>query len=180
MFKDSFDKMCWLFLVVVMISLAALLYKNNGVGSEKRSAGPSKALERELANRARIELVNQLYAPVENLRKEGNNQTALLKLDELIRKYPSEAHGHILQGEILLGMGAFDEAVSSYMAGVKLNGDYVDAKSPLSRRSEIQRLVDEGLKRAGQRAAANPDNRSLAASRQKLNYLKSRLAGGCE
>jgi hypothetical protein len=77
-------------------------------------------------------------------------------------------------------MGAFDEAVSSYVEGVKLNGDYVDAKSPLSRRTEIQRLVDEGLKSINQRAAASPDNRSLAVSRQKINYLKSRLAGGCE
>jgi hypothetical protein len=77
-------------------------------------------------------------------------------------------------------MGALDEAVSSYVEGIKLNGDYVDRKSPLSRRPEIQRLVDEGLKRLASRAAANPDNRSLAASRQKIYYLKSRLAGGCE
>lgn len=180
MCKDIFDKLCWLFLAVVLFFLVILIYRDSGTGSEKRASGSGKALERELAYRARIGLIAQLYAPVESLRKEGNQQTALLKLDELIRKYPAEAHGHILQGEILLGMGAFDEAVSSYVAGVKLNGDYVDAKSPLSRRTEIQRLVDEGLKNIGQRAAVNPDNSSLAAARQKLNYLKSRLAGGCE
>jgi cytochrome c-type biogenesis protein CcmH/NrfG len=180
MFKDTFDKLCWLFLVVVVIFSVAVLYRNNATGDTKRAAGSGKALERELAYRARVELITQLYAPVETLRKAGNNQTALLKLDELIRKYPTEAHGHILQGEILLGMGAFDEAVSSYVEGVKLNGDYVDAKSPLSRRAEIQRVVEDGLKNIGQRVSANPDNRSLAASRQKLNYLKSRLAGGCE
>ena len=180
MFRDAFDKLCWLLLIVVMISLAALLYKNNDAGGEKCVAVPGKALERELAYRARVELITQLYVPVENLRKEGNSQTALLKLDELIRKYPAEGHGHILQGEILLGMGALDEAVSSYVEGVKLNGDYVDAKSPLSRRAEIQSLVDERLKNIGQRASVNPGNRSLAASRQKVNYLKSRLAGGCE
>jgi tetratricopeptide (TPR) repeat protein len=179
MLKDGFDKLCWLLLLVVMISLATLLYRNNGVGSEKR-AGSSKALERELAYRARVELITNLYAPVDKLRKEGNSQTALLKLDELNRKYPGEAHGHILQGEILLSMGALDEAIASYVEGIKLNGDYVDAKSPLSRRAEIQRLVDEGMKNIGQRAAANPDNRSLASSREKVNYLKSRLAGGCE
>jgi hypothetical protein len=77
-------------------------------------------------------------------------------------------------------MGALDEALSSYVEGVKLNGDYVDAKSPLSRRAEIQRLVDEGLKDIGRRTAADPGNRSLAVSREKVNYLKSRLAGGCE
>jgi tetratricopeptide (TPR) repeat protein len=180
MFRDVFDKLCWLLLITAVVSLAVLLGLDGGPGREKRAAGPNKALERELAYRGRVELITQLYAPVENLRKEGNSQTALLKLDELIRKYPAEAHGHILQGEILLGMGAFDEAVSSYVEGVKLNGDYVDAKSPLSRRTEIQRLVEAGLKSIGQRASANPGNRSLAASREKVNYLKSRLAGGCE
>ena len=180
MCKDAFDKFCWLFLMVVMISLAALLFRDSGAGSEKPAAGLGKAVERDMAYRARVELIGKLYAPVEILHKEGSNQTALLKLDELIRKYPGEAHGHIIQGDILREMGALDEAVSSYVEGVKLNGDYVDAKSPLSRRAEIQRLVDDGLKNIGQRASANPDNRSLEASRQKVNYLKSRLAGGCE
>ena len=180
MFRDTFDRLCWLFLITVVVSLAILLYMDVGAGSEKRAAGQGKTLERELANRARIELIAGLYAPVENLRKEGHDQTALLKLDDLIRKYPGEGHGHILQGEILLGMGAMDEAVSSYVEGVKLNGDYVDAKSPLSRRAEIKRLVEDGLKNNAQRATADPGNRTLTASRQKLNYLKSRLAGGCE
>jgi len=180
MCKDAFDRLCWLLLVAVMISLAALLYSNSAAEGEKRTAGLGKALERDMAYRARVELIGKLYAPVESLHKEGNNQTALLKLDELIRKYPGEAHGHIIQGDILREMGALDEAVSSYVDGVKLNGDYVDAKSPLSRRAEIQLLVDEGLKSIGRRASANPDNRTLAASRQKVNYLKSRLAGGCE
>jgi len=180
MFRDGFDKLCGVFLVAIVAALVVLLYLDGGAGGEKRSAGPGKALERELANRARVELIGQLYAPVEALRKEGNSQTALLKLDELIRKYPGEGHGHILQGEILLGMGALDEAIASFVQGVKLNGDYVDAKSPLSRRAEIQRVVDEGQKDVARRASANPDNRSLAASRQQVNYLKSRLAGGCE
>jgi cytochrome c-type biogenesis protein CcmH/NrfG len=179
MFKDTFDKLCGLFLLTVVISLVSLLYLDSS-GAEKRTRGPGKALERELATRARVELIAKLYAPVEGLRKDGNNQTALLKLDELLRKYPGEGHGHILQGEILLEMGAFDEAVSSYVEGVKLNGDYVDSKSPLSRRPAIQRLVDDGLKNIAQRSAVSPDNRSLTASRLKLNYLKSRLAGGCE
>lgn len=175
--KDTFDKLCWLLLVIVVIFSAALLYNNSSSENKKNSAGSSKALERELAYRARIQLIESLYAPIEKLRKEGSNQTALLKLDELIRKYPAEAHGHILQGEILVAMGAFEEALTSYVDGVKLNGDYVDAKSPLSRRAELLSLVDNGLKIIGQRAAANPGNRSLSVSRQKINYLKSRLAG---
>lgn len=180
MFKDTYDKLCWLFLIAIAISAGFIFYYNSGSDEQKRNSKSSKSLERELAYRARVELINQLYAPVEILSKDGNNQSALLKLDELIRKYPTEGHGHILQGKILLEMGAFDEALSSYTTGVKLNGDYVDAKSSLSRRDEIQSLVDTGMKNITQKSVSNPGNRSLASSRQKLNYLKSRLAGGCE
>jgi len=117
---------------------------------------------------------------VESLRRGGNLQGALLKLDELARSYPNEAHGHILKGEILGGMGALEEAVASYVDGVRLNGDYVDRKSPLSRRSEIQSIADQGLRVIGSKARNNPDNRSLAEAMKNVNYLRSRLAGGCE
>jgi tetratricopeptide (TPR) repeat protein len=180
MFKDAFDRLCWILIIVLIISAGFLFYFNSDSDNLKRAAKSSKSLERELAYRARIELITQLYSPVEILSKEGNNQTALLKLDELIRKYPTEGHGHILQGKILYEMGAFTEAVSSYVAGVKLNGDYVDAKSPLSRRTEIERLVSDGMKTVGQKASDSSSNSSQSALRQKLNYLKSRLAGGCE
>jgi hypothetical protein len=180
MFKDTFDKVCWLLMAMAICSLASLIATNSGKNAGKSRAGLGKAVEQEMAYRARAELIDKIYAPVESIRKVGNGQAALLKLDELIRKYPGEAHGYILQGEILREMGTLDEAVASFVEGVKLNGDYVDAKSPFSRRGEIQQLVDEGTKNLGQRASANPGNRSLATSLQKLNYLKSRLAGGCE
>ena len=180
MFKDTFDKICWALLAAALISVVIVLTVGSSTHDVKPGGGLGKALERDMAYRGRVELVNKLYGPVDNLRSTGNKQEALLKLDELIRQYPGEAHGHILQGQILWEMGAFDEAVSSFVEGVTLNGDYVDAKSPLSRRAEIQRLVDEGLKKYGARAAANPGNRSVAVSLRKVSYLKSRLAGGCE
>lgn len=179
--RDTYDRICWVMLVAILLAMAGILFRegSQAIGSGRPTVS-NKALERELAYRARIELIAKLYAPVETLRTEGNPQGALLKLDELTKKYPGEAHGFILQGEILQGMGVLDEAVSSYVAGLKLNGDYVDSRSPLSRRDQIQRLVDDGLKSVNQRTAASPDNRSLAAVRQKINYLRSRLAGGCE
>jgi len=180
MFRDGFDKLCWALLAAALISLVVVLAVGDSTHAGRPGSGLGKALEREMAYRGRIELINKLYGPVESLRSTGNKQEALLKLDELIRQYPGEAHGHILQGQILWEMGALDEAISSFVEGVTLNGDYVDTKSPLSRRPEIQRLVDEGLKKTGARAAANPDNRSVAVSLRKVNYLKSRLAGGCE
>lgn len=179
MFSDTFDRITWLLLAVVVAALAVLLSTGHGTGGGK-AADLDKALEREMAYRARLELINSLYGPVEELRRGGKNQEALLRLDELIRKYPGEAHGHILQGEILLEMGVLDQALASFEAGVKLNGDYVDARSPLSRRNMVQRLVDRGMREVLPMASANPGNRSLAASVRRMNYLRSRLAGGCE
>ncbi len=180
MLKDRFDKMLWLLLIGACAALVILLVMESSKGTGKAGGGLDKAVEREMAYRARIELIGKLYGPVEELQRSGKNQAALLKLDELLRKYPGEAHGHILQGGILKEMGAYDEALSAYVAGIKLNGDYLDEKSPLTRRQEIQLLVDEGRKSITARAAANPGNQSVAASLRKINYLKSRLAGGCE
>lgn len=180
MFKDRFDILCWTLLALAAASLVALIATGSGRQGSQSGGGLNKALEREMSYRARVELISKLYGPVEALHKVGSKQEALLKLDELIRAYPGEAHGHILQGKILREMGGQDEAIASYYEGIKLNGDYLDSKSPLSRRAEIQSLVDEGSRSIGARAAANPGNKSIAASMRKINYLKSRLAGGCE
>jgi tetratricopeptide (TPR) repeat protein len=181
MLKDAYDKILWSLLAVTLVALAVVLIGHRAAGSAiKDPAGPDKALEREMAYQARVEFINKLYAPVEALRHAEDPQGALFKLDELVRLYPNEAHGHILQGEILYGMGALDEALARYVEGVRLNGDYVDKKSPLSRRGEIQKVADEGLRVIGGRSRENPGNRSMAESLKNVNYLRSRLAGGCE
>ncbi|KAF0220884.1 MAG: hypothetical protein FD174_881 [Geobacteraceae bacterium] len=179
MVKDRFDRLLVLLLFTAIIALAVLLAVDAPRGGPHGS-GLDKAMEREMAYQARVSLLQKLYGPVESLRQTGNLQAALLKLDELARKYPGEAHGYILQGEILRETGALAEAVASYVEGVRLNGEYVDGKSPLSRRKEIRQLVDEGLKDIGVRAKSHPENRSLAATLKKTYYLQSRLAGGCE
>jgi len=175
--RVSFDRFCWLTLSAAVVSIVVLLARGD---RGEQVAGLGKAAEKEMAYRARIELIRNLYGPIEALRSNGKSQEALLKLDELLRKYPGEAHGYILQGLIQRELGAFDEAVVSLVAGIKLNGDYLDDKSPLSRRAEIERLVTEGIQRVAERAAATSGNRSTAATLRSLNYLKSRLAGGCE
>lgn len=181
MVRDRFDRSLCFALVVVLIALAALLVPGGGRSGEARvAAGLDKALERQMAYQARVALVQEIYGPVEALRQEGNPQTALLRLDELVRRYPAEAHGFILKGEILRGMGALEEAVASYVEGVRRNGDYIDEHSPLSRRTEIRLLLEEGLQAVGERAKLHPDNRSLASVLMDLRYLQSRLAGGCE
>lgn len=180
MFKDRFDKICWALLTITVAALLFVMITGGSRLDGKPGGGLGKAMERDMAYRARVDLINKIYGPVEVLLKNGKKQEALLKLDELTRAYPGEAHGYILQGQILRELGAQDEAISSFVEGVKLNGDYIDSKSPLSRRPEIQSLVDEGSKIIAARAAASPDNQTIAASMRKINYLKSRLAGGCE
>lgn len=178
---DSYDKIHYSLLVAALAALAAVLFGHGTAGNAgKTAAAQDKNIEREIAYQSRVEFLLKLYAPVEKLRKAGDPQGALFKLDELVRLYPNEAHGRILQGEILYGMGALDEAVARYAEGVRLNGDYVDRKSPLSRRGEIQQAAEEGAGVIGARARANPGNRSLVESLKNVNYLRSRLAGGCE
>jgi tetratricopeptide (TPR) repeat protein len=180
MLKDNFDRILWGLLAVTLVALAAVLSGLGGGPAGGPAARLDKALEREMAYQARGSLLQRLYDPVDALHRAGQPQQALLKLDELARRYPQEAHGYILKGEILSAMGGLDEAVAAYVEGVRLNGDYVDRNSPLSRRAEIEQVVDEGLRVIGARARANPDNRSLAVALRQVNYLRSRLAGGCE
>jgi hypothetical protein len=178
--RDHFDRLHGIALAVVAAALVWLLAAGARSGGASSAAGLDKALERQMAQQARVTLLEKLYGPVEELRRSGQLPAALLKLDELSRRYPGEAHGHILRGEILSEMGALEEAVASFVAGARLSGDYVDAESPLSRREEIRRLTEEGLKVVGDRARANPGNASLAAALKNVYYLQSRLAGGCE
>lgn len=176
---DLFDKILWLLLGTVLVALTLVLWQ----GQHQDAAlakGNNRAMERELANQARVVLLQKLYGPVEELRQKGELQNALLKLDELSRQYPGEAHGYILQGEILQQMGVLDAALASYVAGIRLNGTYVDRNTPLSQRDALQRLVAAGERDIAPKAKANPNNRSLATTLANLNYLKSRLAGGCE
>jgi hypothetical protein len=178
---DKVDKILWLLLGVMLITLAFLLSQGTRRDAGQPAGGvANRAMERELSYQARVALVQKLYGPVEESRRKGELQTALLKLDELSRRYPGEAHGYIIQGEILQQMGLLESALASYVAGVRLDGEYVDRKSPLSHRDEIDRLVTEGDRGIVGRARANPSNRALATALGNLNYLKSRLAGGCE
>jgi len=177
--KDAYDRSLW-FLLAVTLAALVLVLSGHETGSGKNRAGLDKALERQMAYQARVDLIRKLYGPAESLLQAGDFQGALFKLDELARQYPQEAHGSILKGEVLSRMGALEEALASYVEGVRLNGDYVDGKSPLSRRTEIQKVADEGLRVIGSRSRANPGNRSLAVALNNVNYLRSRLAGGCE
>lgn len=137
-------------------------------------------MERELASQARLVLIDKLFAPVTAAMQAGQNQEALLKLEEINVRYPGEAHGFVLKGEILGRLGVADAAAAAFVQGVKLNGDYIDLRSPVSRRDIITRLVDSSLPKVTAAYRSGTANPTIKANLANLNYLKSRLAGGCE
>lgn len=179
MLEKRFDILLGALLVLCAVALAGLL---SGTGSQasQRDLTVDKALEQEIAYQAKVSFLERLYAPVIELRDSGHSESALLKLDELSRQYPDEAHGETLRGEILLQLGARQKAISHLARAVRMNGDYVDQHSPLSRRTLIERLLDEELSKVKQQAATSNASRSLQATLKDLYYLQGRMAGGCE
>lgn len=178
--KSLFDKLLWLGLFLLAGTLVVLVARAAAPDEKGGTQALDKALERAMAYQSRVALIRELYGPVEALLQAGQDQAALLKLTEIEKTYPGEAHGQMLKGGVQARLGAVDEAVASYAAGVKLRGDYVDKENPLSRRNEIGKVVENGLRTVSARLAVNPDNRTAKATMKQLYYLQSRLAGGCE
>ena len=174
---DRFDKLFIALLLLTILALAALVAR---ALPGKTTVIDTRNMERELAAQARIALLDRLFAPVTAAIQAGRLQEALLKLEEINVRYPGEAHGFILKGEILDRMGAADKAVASFVQGVKLNGDYIDRHSPVTRREIIGRIVGSQLSTAVSAYRSAPSNPAMKENLANLNYLKSRLAGGCE
>jgi predicted Zn-dependent protease len=175
---DFFDRTILLLTGLLLVLLAGLQIAHTT--TSEQSSTPSRTLERDLADQARTAFIEKVYAPVLGLMEAAQYQEALLKLEELNRRYPGEAHGQILKGEILFRMGAPAEAAASFVAGVKLNGDYIDRNHPLSRRKVMVRLIDSSAAQFSDRLNSSPANPSLKLTVSNFNYLRSRLAGGCE
>jgi cytochrome c-type biogenesis protein CcmH/NrfG len=174
MLKDAQDKLLWSALFAVIVALPVIFFiqgSNPGTGTTSLH---NRAMEQQTLLEARQLLRRQRYEPVETLLKNGSPQQALLKLEELAVTYPGDAHAFILRGEILATMGSVAGAATNLAKGVRLDGSYVDRKSPLSRREAITRLVDTQLKNASAGTSASSD------MVRDLRYLQSRLAGGCE
>jgi hypothetical protein len=174
---DRFDKILFFLLVVAFAGLAISVVRTL---PGKTTAVDTKSMERELATQARIALIDRLYTPVTVAMQAGQYQEALLKLEEINVHYPGEAHGFVLKGEILGRLGSTDGAVAAFVRGVKLNGDYIDKRSQVSRRSIIEKLVEVSLPQAAASYKSAPGNPAMKENLANVNYLKSRLAGGCE
>ncbi|NVN97726.1 MAG: hypothetical protein HXX17_00245 [Geobacteraceae bacterium] len=174
---DRFDRLIIVFLLLTIVGLSLLLSRTI---PERTTKIETRNMERELAAQARQALLDKLYSPVAASMQAGQMQEALLKLEEINVRYPGEAHGFILKGEIFDRLGVPDKAAASLVQGVKLNGDYIDKRSSVSRRDLITRLVDSTLPGAVSAYRNSPVNAVLKENLANLNYLKSRLAGGCE
>jgi cytochrome c-type biogenesis protein CcmH/NrfG len=176
--KDRIDILIGVLLLACVAAGAALLF-GGGSQASQRDMAIDKAIERDMAYQARISFIERLYAPVTELQHSGKNAAALLKLDELSRRYPEDAHGQLLRGEILLQMNSVPQAVEHLAKAVRMSADYVDQHSPLSRRDLVDRLLSEQLPRV-KAAAAEQGSQRYAATLKNLYYLQGRLAGGCE
>jgi tetratricopeptide (TPR) repeat protein len=174
---DRFDKILLSFLAITVIALAVY---SAGSLPAKTTAIETRSMERDLAAQARVGLLEKLYAPVTGAMQTAQYQEALLKLEEVNTRYPGEAHGFILKGEILYRMGVLDGAAAGFVRGIKLNGDYIDKNSPFSKRDIITVLVEKSLLPAQSAYKSSRSNPALKENLANLNYLKSRLAGGCE
>lgn len=174
---DRFDKNLVSLLILALFGCALLSLR--GLPG-KTTAIETRNMEKELAAQARLALLDKLFAPVTGAMQGGQYQEAMLKLEEVNVRYPGEAHGFILKGEIFDKMGVTDKAAASFVQGVKLNGDYIDRRSPVSRRDIIARIVNSSLPAVAASYRSSPGNGALKENLANLNYLKSRLAGGCE
>lgn len=174
---DRFDKILATLLFLTILGLVALVARSL---PDKTTRIDSRSLERELSAQARAALLDRLYAPVTAAMQAGQLQEALLKLEEINVRYPGEAHGAILKGEIYSRLELFDKAAGSFVQGVKLNGDYIDKNSRVTVRDTIEKLVAIQLPIAAAGYRKSPGNSAQKEYLANINYLKSRLAGGCE
>lgn len=174
---DRFDKTLISLLFLAVMALVTLVARSL---PDKTTRIDTKSMERELSAQARSALLDKIFAPVTLSMQAGQMQEALLKLEEINVRYPGEAHGFILKGEIFDRLGIPDKAAAAFVQGVKLNGDYIDNRSQVSRRDIIGNLVNTLLPKAVTSYRSSPGNPALKENLANLNYLKSRLAGGCE
>lgn len=178
MFKDRFDILLGVLLLACVITIGSLLIGGGSLATQQ-GLTVDKAIEQELAYQAKVNFLDQLYAPVSDLQSLGKPEAALLKLDELSRRYPNEAHGELLRGEILLQLQAVPQALIHLSRAVRMNGDYVDQFSILSRRPLFERLLTEQLALFKAKTTTQSSS-TLRVALQNLYYLQGRMAGGCE
>lgn len=180
MLGDRFDRFCTVGLVLVAGALVVLLATAGPSAGRQSDGGLERRIEQEMLAQARVAFLERHYGAVVSMRDRGELQSALLKLEELERELPGEAHGALLRGEILQRMGLIERAIASLALAVRGNGDYIDPASPLNQRDLIAVAAEQAIPLLRDRLRGQPDDQQAAATLRSAYYLQSRLAGGCE
>jgi predicted Zn-dependent protease len=180
MWKDRFDLILIVSLALVLLISAAMLLNHSETRSVSHASSINRQMEQEMLFQARLSFLDRHYNPVIQLRESGSYPEALMKLEELNRTLPEEAHNDLLMGDIFLRMGLYDQALTKLADAVRKNADYVDLMSPLSHRPLVESAVASALPVVRDRLRAQPENLSLEKVVKDGYYLQSRLAGGCE
>ena len=180
MLKDRFDRLALAGILLVVLAFGTLLATAGRSDGRQTDGSVSRQIEQEMLAQAKLSFLERHYGPVTALRDAGELQSALLKLEELERKFPGEAHGSLMRGEIFYRLGLLDRAVASLALAVRGNGDYLDPASPLNQRDLIAVTAEQGVPLLRDRLRGQPDDRQAAATLKEAYYLQSRLAGGCE
>lgn len=179
MFVDRYDRVLWAVFILLLIAIATTTAYSlqNSVHVTHYN---DRNLERKINERARLDYLEDLYAPVTAALESDDFSHALLALEEVQRSFPDEAYGQVLKGVALSEIGAIDAAVASLAAGVKQNGDYIDRKGSFSYRKTVAALVTNQLPIYAERVANDAEDTTALTTKRHLHYLQSRLAGGCE
>jgi len=179
--RDRFDILTVVaFAVVCVLTVALLVIRSGDDVANARSTNAAQAAEKALRQRAQAALLTETYAPIEALLAEERLGEALLRLEQIDHDLPGEAHTALLRGTILVRQGAMAEGLDAYVQAVQQRPDYVDVRSPLQHRQQIEALVDKVLPDLQRRLKETPDNPTLQRGLRDARYLQSRLAGGCE
>lgn len=107
----------------------------------------------------------------------GDARASLLTLQ---RRYPGRHEVWSLSGRYHEVLGEEAAAIISYARAIRLNGDYLDERSPICLAGRVEPLVDRSFLRLKDAKR----NRKLTSGEKDLldtvYFLRRRLAGGCE
>ena len=107
----------------------------------------------------------------------GDAEAALLTLQ---RRYPGRHEVWSLSGRYRESLGEESAAINSYARAIRLNGDYLDERSPICLAGRVEPLVERSfarLKDAKRARALTQEEKNLLKA---VYFLRRRLAGGCE
>lgn len=107
----------------------------------------------------------------------------LAKAEELIsgllQEAPFEGAPHILMGDLHMRRQDPVQAMFAYRAGIDLNPDFLDKRTPVFQGKKIKAAVGEARKAILEGLNKDPSDQRLKEARTTLYYMQRRIAGSC-